>query len=433
MNTQIQARLFWTALVCLAAALPSRAEEEILCGTTDDSHARALEKSSASPLPAVKVYSGVLKAVVFRIEFSDAPSNVTEATITANNVIINDFYKSMSRNKFYWEFSIYPQVLKAPGTKASYDGNFTALRSWISTAVTATGLKRGTDYAVYNVTFPQLSGLGWSGLSSGGTSGQNYMNGSYGTGVTAHEMGHTVGLAHAHAINAGTTDMFGTPGTTSQHVEYGHPFDVMGRGGSTGHFNICYKYRDGWTDGEGVEVSEVTKSGVYRLFAHDNTDHKARLLGIRVPAGNASYGYWFEYRTNSTTNRKGASVMFDGFTADGRNRADTWFLDLTPGTASDNDGVMVPGMEFKDKYGATTFKVLGINAVEGPEGWVDVQVNYGGATSIARNRPGLRYAALGADMPAFSVMGRTLRDLSSTQALILRHQGGGTSLGGMAR
>jgi hypothetical protein len=414
------------ALAILSSlAFRPAAAEEFTCGTTDESAVRPLEKAAGAPLPNIRVYKGVLKAVVFRVEFADVPSNVTEETIRANNVIINDFYKAMSRGLFSWEFSIYPTVLKAPGTRAEYDGNFNALRSWISTAVTATGLKRGTDFAVYNVTFPQVANLGWSGLSSGGTSGQNYMNGSYGTGVTAHEMGHTVGLAHAHAINAGTTDFFGTPGTEAQHVEYGHPFDVMGRGGSNGHFNICYKYRDGWTDSGNVEVQEVSKPGVYRLYAHDNAEHKGRLLGIHVPAGDPEYGYWFEYRSNSTTNRKGASVMFEGFTEVSGSRADTWFMDLTPATSTDNDGVMAPNMEFKDKYGTTAFKVIGINAVAGAEGWVDVAVSYNGQpVGVLAGRPHALRAGAQAGAGLRDLMGRALRDPSALQTLVLRERGG---------
>jgi hypothetical protein len=282
---------------------------------------------------------------------------------------------------------------------------------------------------VYNETFPQLN-LGWSGLSSGGTSGQNYMNGSYGTNVTSHEMGHTVGLAHAHSINAGTADFFGTPGTTSQLVEYGHPFDVMGRGGSNGHFNICYKFRDGWTDGAGIEVKEVTQPGVYRLYAHENADHKDRLLGIRVPSGNPAYGYWFEYRTNTTTNRKGASVMFDGFQQISGNRNNTWFLDLTPATSTDNDGVMTPNMEFTDKYGTTVFKVTGINAVAGAEGWVDVAVNYNGQpVGILAGRPLLLRDGAPGGVSPHDLVGRALRDPSAMQALVLRtREGGGKRL-----
>jgi hypothetical protein len=411
-------------MVGILTALPSPAEEDPFhCDTPNDAPGMGLEKSSASPLPRIREYKGTLKAMVFRAEFADVPSNVTEATIASNNTIINDFYKAMSRNKFYWEFSIYPQVLKAPGTLAEFDnGSFNKMQSWISEAVKATGLVRNTDYHVYNITFPKLSTAGFSGRSSGGTSGQNYLNGSYGTGVTSHEMGHTVGLAHAHAIEAGA-DMFGTPGTTSQHVEYGHPFDNMGRGGSTGHFNICYKYRDGWTDGEGVEVIEVRNSGVYRLYAHDNPDHQGRLLGIRVPAGDSNYGYWFEYRTNNANNRRGASVMFDGWNGTS-SRADTWFMDLTPQTTTENDGVMTPDMEFKDKYGAATFKVLAVNPAPGPGGWVDVQVNIPGTIPIFPRLAQRPHHQGTADWRIFDLTGRILQNRGLAQILTLRSGNG---------
>lgn len=412
-------KLFLSTLALVLTTLPAKADEEINCGTQDE----IVTNASMDTLPRIRAYTGVLKAVVFRVEFSDVVSNVTEATITANNIIINNFYKAMSQNRFYWDFAIYPQVLKMPGAKASYDNNFNTLRTDITAAVNATPLRRGTDYAVYNITFPQLT-LGWSGLSSGGTSGQNYMNGSYGTGVTSHEMGHTVGLAHAHSIEAGTTDFFGTPGTTSQHVEYGHPYDVMGRGGSAGHFNICYKYRDGWTGPN--EVYEAKATGLFRIYAQDNMEHTNRLLGIRVPSTDARYGYWFEYHSNSTANRRGASVMMDGWQGTS-SRADTWFMDFTPATTTENDGVMIPNMEFKDKWGEATFKVTAVNAVAGAEGWVEVQVTIPGSTPILR--PLARHKLLRGDIsmvPAYSLMGKVVQNLSSRQALVLRAEEGQT-------
>ena len=417
------------ALAGLYLSQPVSADDDIICGTPDDPSLGLQKSSPMQALPTVKVYQGVLKAYVFRIDFADAATTVTTADIDKNNVIINDFYKAMSRNLFSWQFIVHPTPLVMPGTAASYDGNFNALRADISTAVTATGLKRcstsnptACDYSVYNVTFPKLN-LGWSGLSSGGTSGQNYMNGSYGTGVTSHEMGHTVGLAHAHSIEAGATDIFGTPGTTSQHVEYGNPFDVMGRGGATGHFNICYKYRDGWTDGAGVEVKEVTQSGVFRLYGQDTPDHKGRLLGIRVPSGDAKYGYWFEYHTNSANGRKGAHVMVDGWNGTS-SRADTWLLDLTPATTTDNDGLMAPNMELKDNWGTTTFKTLGMSAVAGPEGWVDVQVAWNGIVGIAPKSVNLMRRGWDAHTPTFSVAGRAVNSLISMQTLVLRPRDG---------
>jgi hypothetical protein len=132
------------------------------------------------------------------------------------------------------------------------------------------------------------------------------------------------------------------------------------------------------------------------------------------------YGYWFEYHSNNPNNRKGASVMFDGWNGTS-SRADTWFMDFTPNTTTENDGVMVPNMEFKDKYGEATFKVLAVNAVAGAEGWVDVQVNIPGTNPIFR--PLARQKLLRgdiADIPAYNLAGQAVHSLTSKQALVLR-------------
>ena len=154
-----------------------------------------------------------------------------------------------------------------------------------------------------------------------------------------------------------------------------------------------------------------------------------------MPSGDPTYGYWFEYRTNSTTNRKGASVMFEGFQQISGNRADTWFMDLTPATSTDNDGVMAPNMEFKDKYGTTTFKVTGIHAVAGAEGWVDVAVSYNGQpVGILAGRPNLLRGGATAGLAVRDLMGRALRDPAAMQALVLRtREGSGMRLNLEAR
>src|SRR5690606_40155624 len=90
--------------------------------------------------------------------------------------------------------------LAAPGTKASYGSNFTSLQSWITQQISAAGLRRGTDYDVYIAHFPQI-GVTWAGLSN--LRDANWINGSYSAGVTAHELGHSLALHHAHSIEAG--------------------------------------------------------------------------------------------------------------------------------------------------------------------------------------------------------------------------------------
>ncbi|MDB5048115.1 MAG: collagenase [Fibrobacteres bacterium] len=396
--------------------------EEINCGTPDN--APALAKSADIP-KVTKVYSGKLKAMVIRIGFSDAPYSVDTATINKTNATINTLYRSMSRNTFEWDWRTYDKILIAPGTAADYGANFNSLQSWITTQITAAALKRGTDYDVYVASFPQIA-VGWAGLSN--LRDADWINGSYSAGVTGHELGHSLGLPHAHSIEAGT-DMFGTPGTTTQTNEYGNPYDIMGRGGSTGHFNVLYKWRIGWEDS--AEIKEVKASGTYRIYAQDNAVHKGRTIGIRVPSGNINYAYWFEYRTISTTARNGAAVMFQGFRTS--TNLDSWYLDTTPGSRTsgdESDGVLAVGKQFQDKYGEATFKTLAINTgTWTEEGWVDVQVTIPGTTPvslIARNN-GIRLFRA-SEVPAFNIMGRSIAGLSSMQTLAVKTENGATRL-----
>ncbi|HKP95925.1 MAG TPA: hypothetical protein VJ385_09225 [Fibrobacteria bacterium] len=405
----------------LAMGRAAAEDEEIVCGTPDET-AGALAKSADIPKIS-KVYSGKLRALVIRIGFSDAPYSIDTAAINKTNATINVLYRSMSRNTFEWDWKTYGTVLSAPGTRADYGANFSSLQSWISSQLTSLGLKRGTDYDVYVASFPQIA-VNWSGLSN--MRDADWINGSYGAGVTGHELGHSLGLPHAHSIEAGP-DMFGTPGTTAQSNEYGNPYDIMGRGGSSGHFNVLYKWRIGWEDAE--EIKEIKNSGIYRIYAQDNAVHKGRIIGLRVPSGNANYGYWFEYRTLSTAARNGAAVMFQGFRTS--TNLDSWYLDTTPGSRSsgdESDGVLAIGRQFKDKYGETTFKTLAVNTgTWNEEGWVDVQITIPGSAVSLASRPGIRLFRA-SEASAFNVMGRAVEGLSSVRTLAVKTENGSPRL-----
>ncbi len=422
MNSRYTRKLCLLAsLACLSMGRTLAQDEEINCGTPDDPVALA----KTSDLPKItKTWSGTLKAMVIRISFSDAPYTVDTATIGKTNASINNLYRSMSRNTFEWDWHLYGPILNAPGTKADYGANFSSLQSWISQQMTSAGLKRGTDYDVYVASFPQIS-VGWAGLSN--LREADWINGSYSAGVTGHELGHSLGLPHAHSIEAGP-DMFGTPGTTSQTNEYGNPYDIMGRGGSTGHFNVLYKWRIGWEDAD--EIKEVKTSGTYRIYAQDNGVHKARTIGLRVSSGDVNYGYWFEYRTISTSARNGATVMFQGFRTN--TNLDSWYLDTTPGSKTsgdESDGVLAVGKSFQDKYGQTTFKTLAINTgVWSEEGYVDLQVTIPGTVptglQVARSVNLFRNG----DAPSYNLMGRAMAGLSPARTLAVKVENGSTRL-----
>jgi hypothetical protein len=378
----------------IASARPSGAPSGYVCGEIGSgeivcnapNEPEALSKFA--DLPAItKVYSGTSRALIVRVQFPDSAfstTKVTDSLIDRNNATINGLYLSMSRNTFQFAFSLHPDIWTTPDTAGAYDGSsFSALQTFISGKITEAGYVKGAaganGYEVFVAVFPRLN-VGWSGLSTGSRSGGNYINGGYGTGVTAHELGHAVGLPHAHSIEA-ETGIFGTPGTDSQHVEYGHPFDVMGHGGSAGHFNANHKWRVGWMDTN--EVREIRNSGIYRLYAQDNAVHSGRLLSVRIPIPGTSYAYWIEYRTTNTNARNGAVLMFEGFLSSARG---IHFLDMTPGSRTsddERDGILAVGQTLTDPYANISIRNVAINTgVWDQNGWVELDVVIPGANPI---------------------------------------------------
>jgi hypothetical protein len=82
------------------------------------------------------------------------------------------------------------------------------------------------------------------GLDSvGGNPSQARINGDLAIEVTAHELGHNVGLYHSRSMDCGAEPI----GATCTVSEYGDTLDIMGA--TRGHFNAFQKERIGcrWT------------------------------------------------------------------------------------------------------------------------------------------------------------------------------------------
>jgi hypothetical protein len=377
--------------------------------------AHGLAKSAALP-NITKTWAGTFKVLVIRVGFADSANCLDTITINKTTASLDTLYGEMSRNKFQFKWKTYGPILQSPGTIEENSADFPKLQAWIAAQLTAAGFKQGSDYDFYLAHLPRMHRpFIYAGLSDG--AGGNWINGKFGDITVGHELGHTLGLVHAHAIQAGGTDTFGTPGNDSHSAEYGNPFDIMGNGLSKGQFTTLSKW----------------------------CLHKGRTIALRVPSDNPKYNYWLEYRTGTlgtldTAARLGTTVMFQGFRTQQSDPKDAWFLDTSPGSNPDTtkglrfnfdliDGVLAVGKSLQDKYGKTSFKTLAINnGTWNQDGWVDVQIDLSGTVSL--NRPiasGMR-ALRKDENPAIDMLGRTLDGLAPDRTLSIKVEDGSIRL-----
>ncbi len=132
--------------------------------------------------------------------------------------------------------------------------------------------------------------LGWSG--TGGLDHEHdNLKMSFFEYVLIHEMGHQLGVMHANAWWCSSRSL----DKDCDHVEYGNPYDVMGWGQKTTHFNAYYKDYLGWLD-EKSKVT-VTKSGPVSLSSLEAQKKGTSVALVKNPATPLVQPLYVEYRS----------------------------------------------------------------------------------------------------------------------------------------
>ena len=123
-----------------------------------------------------------------------------------------------------------------------------------------------------------------------------YIHNTVDARVIAHELGHNLGLYHAHALDCGDV----TLGSNCREMEYGDTYDVMGVT-DMGYLSAYNKEQLGWINGTNEpKVQKVTSDGTYTLTNYESIDPN-QTITLKIPRGTTSANglpEWFyvEYR-----------------------------------------------------------------------------------------------------------------------------------------
>lgn len=250
--------------------------------------------------------------------------------------------------------------------------NSASVQNYADSAATAAGINLSA-YAHHVYVFPYSAACGWSGLSTvGGSPSTSWINGSLRLGVTAHELGHALGLFHAHSLDCGTA----TLGSTCTTAEYGDTLDMMGTSGS--QFNAVQKERLGWLNaGASPPITTVLADGTYTVEAYESTGSGPKALKLLKsvdPSTGKRTWYYVESRQAigidswlaSNANVMNGVVIHSGTESSGNS---SFLLDMTPASGSTSyedwkDPALVAGQSFSDPNAGVTLTTEWVNATE---------------------------------------------------------------------
>jgi hypothetical protein len=246
-----------------------------------------------------------------------------------------------------------------------------------------------SNYSRKVYAFPQ-TGCGWWGLSSvGGMPSRSWINGRLEIGVTAHELGHSLGLWHSHSLDCGAS----TLSASCTAYEYGDTMDMMGAPRGPAHYNAFQKERLGWLNsGFSPPITTVGSTGTYSLETYATLGPGPKALKIPKsidPSTGQPTWYYVESRQ---------AIGFDGYLANNPNVLNgvlihfgtesngnsSYLLDMTPESGSSiyydwNDPALVVGQTFQDPETGLTMTT---DWVSGTGAAVTVRFEAGGPAAV---------------------------------------------------
>jgi hypothetical protein len=279
-------------------------------------------------------------------------------------------------------------------------------------AIAAAGIT-ATSYDHVVVYFPDYASCSWAGL--GDEPGRRvWLNGHTETSVLAHELGHNLGLWHAHALPCAAPGATGYDTATVSDdcvapIEYGDPADTMGNEGGTGApwFDAPHLAQLGWLGSDlttttpcagAVHVAPYETPGSVRAIAVDAgaETHPQRPGVLTEPVT-----YWVEARQPTGYDAGLGSGLTDGVLVhvtepwwdNGSPPRADYGTDLLDGTADANntwaDAAVTAGSQVVTPQGLT----IHVDTVDGS----------GATVTLSTDRPSVPRSATVAANTAHSV------------------------------
>ncbi|MGD2138197.1 MAG: NEW3 domain-containing protein [Gammaproteobacteria bacterium] len=371
--------------VLLGDAMALESGESILTLAADGGSTGG--SSGGAPAPVPNTF-GEQRTLILLVNFATLPEepwSVTEARATVFGPV-SDFFRENS----YGQTWLAGDVVGWLTIDVDPSGcPTTDIRNQARIAAGAQGI----DLSAYNrqvFAFPDI-GCSWSGQATvGGSPSYAMLDGTLlHEGIVSHELGHTFGLYHSHALECGNDIV----GDTCVTAEYGDALDRMGNHGG-GHFNAFQKARLGWLDyGTSPAITTADASGLYQLEASAAQSQGAKALRVPRdvdPATGQTRWYYLEYRkalgfdSFLANSRYGASVtngvVFHlGKDGDPNSSA---LLDMTPNSLQFDwdDMALSAGTSFTDAASGATIVLEQVDS-----GGATVSVDLGTGACIHRN------------------------------------------------
>jgi len=236
---------------------------------------------------------GAQRTLAILVNFQDKPSEKPWTTTQANSLMfgsggVSGFFKENSSQQT-WLTGNVAGWYTIPVNSTICDGF--AIEKAAKSAAQAAGFNLA-NYERFVYIFPK-NACGYSGMGQvGAAPSSTWINGSMILRTVAHEMGHNLGLHHAHALDCGDT----TLGSSCTSQEYGDTLDIMGYSGTVGHFNGFNKERLGWLASS--NIINVASGGNFYLKPNSTQTNSGKVLKIANgldSSGQPRY-YYVEYR-----------------------------------------------------------------------------------------------------------------------------------------